>query len=409
MEKGNRLTNKIIWLLTCCLFAFFVIFRVYLWGKYFLLATSLAILFLSTFGNGGKIFIKIQSYHVYIFAFIAYAFISSLWAWNSADSIERTTTMLLILVCASMVYCHYIRFDDVHQLLTAIMWAGFAVSIYTLSYYGFSTVIEALTSVRLGSSFANVNTIAQFLAVTCIIQFSEIVNKRRKMSAVLMMLPEIIVIAATQSRMPLVVLFLGITGIYFFNNFESKNARKTIKTIFVVVLIALVIIYIVFNVPAFSGIQKRLTGLLNSFYGSGDVDGSTSERNEMIALGWEYFLKNPIVGIGIGCSHIISGQHLGNDTYLHNNFVELLCGGGAMGFLIFYSRYIYLFYNLFKYRRVDKEHFSICFVLLFVMFISDWGTVSYYDKLSNYYFILQFLNIEYLKRKSRINKRHEYC
>ena len=401
MVKEKRFTNRVIWILTCTLFVFFVIFRTYLWGKYFLLAVSVAIFLLSLIGSKGKIFIGIHSYHKFMLIFIAYTLISSLWALNSNDSITQAVTLFLILICASMLYCHYIRFDSVHQILTAIMWAGFIVSIYSIMYYGVDVVIEALYSRRLAKGFDNVNSLALFLAVCCTIQASEFINKRRRLLVAIMMIPEVLVIAATQSRTALVYLVLGVVGVYFLNCFDLKSAKKTIKTVLILFVICIVILYAMTSITAFSGISNRLMSLFNSFTGEGEVDHSTQERNAMISLGWQYFLKNPFCGIGIGCPHILNAEYIGHDAYLHNNFVELLCGGGIFGFIAFYSRYIYIFVNLIKYRKADKEHFCVCFVLLFSMIISEWGSVTYLEKLPNYYFLMQILNIQCLKSKAR--------
>jgi len=314
-----------------------------------------------------------------------------------------STTLFLILICSSMLYMHYVRLNDVASLLNAIKWAGYFVAIYTIGFYGLDIILEALSSNRLSNSFSNVNVIAMFIAFACTIQVSQLLHKRSKLAA-LFMIPCIIVISATQSKKALIALILGAIGVYLVNKLNKKNALKSIRVILTVSAIGIVIFYSISTISAFSGIYERMQSLFNSFSGEGNVDASTEQRNEMIAVGWEWFLKYPLGGVGIGCPHILNAQYVGHDTYLHNNFVELLCGVGIIGFIIFYSRYLYLFYNLLKYRHADREMANICLVLLIISLILDWGMVSYYDKLQSYYFLLQFVNIQCLKRKAKMIK-----
>ena len=89
---------------------------------------------------------------------------------------------------------------------------------------------------------------------------------------------------------------------------------------------------------------------------------------------------------------------------MHNNFVELLCSGGLIGFLIYYGMYFYLFQNLLRYKHADRKHFEICFVWLVLMLIMDYAMVSYYEKPQWIYLMIHFLNISCLKKKSMVMK-----
>ena len=132
----------------------------------------------------------------------------------------------------------------------------------------------------------------------------------------------------------------------------------------------------------------------------GKVDHATILRNTLRALGKESFLKHPIGGVGIANPHIIVWERLNYDAYMHDNFIELLCGGGIVGFCLYYVMYAYLFKQLWRYRDVDKSRVAFFSIWLGLMLIMNYGMVTYYSKLQNFYLMIHFLNVHELKRKA---------
>ena len=398
----KTLYDKIIWLLTVALFVIFVLFETYTAGRYFYLGITLLILFLSIARNNGGLLLRIDPFHLYSGMFIFYVLFSSAWAMSAEDSISMSITLFLILICSSVLYMHYIRLGSLQSLFSAIKWAGYFVAIYTIFYYGIDVIIEAFTSVRLQNSFANVNSISMFVAIACTIQASEFIHKKSR-AAALFIIPCIIVISATQSKKALLALLLGFLGIYLFNRVNKKNIFKSLGVIIFASLALILLFYIISTFSVFSGMNERIQQLFNSITGEGEVDESTIQRNDMIALGWNWFKQYPIAGVGIGCPHILADRYLNMDAYLHNNYLELLCGGGLIGFLIYYFKYVYLIRNLLKYRHADKEFANLSILILLISLVLDWGFVSYFDKLQNYYFVVFFLSVQYLKGKAKAN------
>ena len=107
-----------------------------------------------------------------------------------------------------------------------------------------------------------------------------------------------------------------------------------------------------------------------------DYDDSSYEtRAQMIQQGIDLWLKSPIFGNGLDSFRSLSGQ----DTYSHNNYVELLCGLGLVGTLLFYAIYVNVVIRAARARPVLK-YYSWVFILM--LLLADIGYVSYKSKQS---------------------------
>lgn len=392
--------NKIIWLLTIFLLVSFLIFETYTWGRYAFFGASILAVALSAIAYGGVLRIRLQPYYGFAAVFIAYVAFTSLWSWRSSTTVGVAISLLQIVGCAAMLYIHYDQQDDIWALLSAIKWAGYIVSVYAINFYG----LEGLgleEGERLESEFANINSIGMTAALACVIQVHELLCKKSRWSA-LMMIPAVIMVAATQSRKALVYLIVGVLGIYVVNSLMQRGFSKKIwRTVFSVFLV-LGAFYMLLQLPVFAGLMERMESMLASWTGEGKADSSAVSRNKMVALGWEYFLKYPIGGIGIGSSSVLTQRFLGRSTYLHNNYVELLSGGGIFAFIFYYATHVYVLVNLFKYRKADPQAFAIGLVWMALILIMDYGAVSYAGKTRWYYLMIHCLNIGCMKKKSMV-------
>lgn len=166
------------------------------------------------------------------------------------------------------------------------------------------------------------------------------------------MIPSVVVIAATQSRKALVFLIVGVLGYAFI------KAQKSPKSIFIKgfkIMFWILILSFVFYWILQLGILKEYENAwkrVERWFGNGQVDHSTIVRNNLKTLGIEWFLRYPFGGIGIANPHILANYYYAFDAYLHDNFVELLCGGGIIGFSVYYSMYVYLLYS---YGNIEKQ------------------------------------------------------
>lgn len=404
----QKFLHNLINILAVFLFAVFILFEGYAWGKYAFLAVSLAIFILGLLERNDKIFFRLDAYVFLNFIFIVYVFLTAIWAKSPDSTITMTRTLIRTFLCAYIVYLYFVEEEDVSRLLRILMWAGYIVAIYSLMFYGVDKLLKAGTdsSLRTENEFANVNSIAICCALSVMIQANEVFEKRNRWTCVFL-IPTIIVIGATQSKKALIFLIIGVFSAFIVKNQNESSIKKVFKTI-LGCIIAFVLIYYLLQLDIFSGIKERMETMFNSFSGKGKVDRSTLEREQLIEAGWKEFIEHPIGGIGISNSYFITLQFLGKKTYLHNNFVELLSCGGIFAFVFYYAMYAYLFYNLWKYRKADKKQAMFFAIWLLIMLALDYGNVSYYSKDQNYYLMIHFVNVENLKRKASVEQSESF-
>jgi O-antigen ligase len=340
MRFARNWIDGIIWCLTTFLFASFYLFETNRIGIYVFIVITGLILFLSAIQNGLKVSFHLSTFHYKVAAFAAFSCISMLWAWQPHYAIEKGITIFEILICMSLIYTHYQKFDSSEQLISCIMWGGYLLAAYTIFHHGLSGVLSIILSgSRLASDFTNTNTIGMLAAVAIVINVYYVVYDRIKWWSVFS-IPAMIVIAASGSRKAFLMLVIGIFLIFISKSMDSPNFIYSFLKAIAVVIVSLLLLILVLQLPFLSTINERLMSMFSLVTGVGEVDHSAYIRQQMIYWGIEQFKKTPIVGIGMGNARILCQLFYGHDCYLHNNYAELLANGGLVGFLLYYSLYI---------------------------------------------------------------------
>ena len=205
---------------------------------------------------------------------------------------------------------------------------------------------------------------------------------------------------ATASRKALVIVFIGVFLLFVFKNF-NRNIFITIFWTIGISIISFLLIRWLMSLEAFSGIEKRMDGMVALLTGRGIVDSSSWLRYEYIKLGINIFKENPIIGVGIGNARIFVSSNYGYDAYLHNNYVELLANGGILGFTIYYYIYYSVIKDVIKYFKYREKYIVVVIILLVMQLIMDYGSVSYYYKNTIFYFLIFFISIRKMKERKR--------
>lgn len=400
----NDKIEKLMWILTVALLSSITIFSNDTWGRYALMFATTTFFCLDLFLQRGKYRVCFHVFHVFMLTLISYTALSILWAIDIDDPITKSLTFTQIFICMWVLYNYYVRKNSIDELLSAVKWTGYIISVYSLYYYGFSNVLSMMNSgIRLDNEYANVNSIGMSAAYSIIIQIDEFLRSKKISWESLFCIPAFIMVIATQSRKALLILLISIAMLLILRNYNPRKFFINIIKIVIALFAFGIMLRYLSDFEIFAGINHRMEYLVLVFTGEGQLGASTMMRQKMIELGLEQFWQAPIFGIGIGCPHVIANQYLRFDAYLHNGFVEMLAAGGIIGFFIYYGAFVYLFLKMYKMKTIEDNNKILCFVLLITLFFREYAMVSLYSKSTYFYFMIFFLFINFLQKRKHHN------
>lgn len=403
MKLGNKTYDNLAWIMVVAFLVSITVLINYTWGRYVYLLILILVFGIYTLRRRGRIRVKLDAFQGFRLAFAAYAAYSGLWALSMSDSITMSKTLLSIVLCYYPIYAYYRDYGKTEDLVSAVKWGGIVSSIYAIQFYGLRNIMLAgqAARTRLENSFANVNSLGLFAAVAIMIQCWQLLYGKGKKWEVLGCIPAVLVLSATQGRKAFLFAVLAVVMLLLLKSSNQKKIINSIIAVFAGILVIAALLYALSKVEMFAGVLERFQRMFNTYTGIGRVDRSTIIRDEMKKLGIEWWLKSPIVGVGIANPHILAGWYLGHDAYLHNNYAELLCGGGIIGICLFYAQHIYCIVHLYRLRDTDRVVYSLMITWILLMLVMDYGKVSYSSKIDNLYLMLIFLAVEEMKRKKR--------
>lgn len=400
--KVHKLLERIMWLITAFLLASFTIFDNTIYISLIIAGITVILLLLDSISNNFRILIKLSGFHLWGFGFAGYCLLSSLWAINPENSFSKGLTIIQIIICMTVIYCHYYRNYQPHRLLSIAEYSGYMIALYYIYFWGLGYIRNSLMAgARIENAFANGNTIGMSCAISFIISvyFLLYVSKKHIIKFPFMALL-LTIVAATASRKALVIVVLGVLFLFLFK-YRSKDILKTFFRWLFISGSLIVLFLLILSFPIFDGLNHRMEGLIAAIMGNGIIDNSTYLRQQFIKIGLEQFLETPFFGIGIDNARLLLLQHFGYTTYLHNNYVELLASGGIVGASLFYSIYAYIIYKLkSNWKNYSSEKIAVL-LLIFLILAMDFGAVSYYSKSTYFYIMMFFLFIKYNTRRRR--------
>ena len=321
-----------------------------------------------------------NAFSVAIVLYFIWTMASLLWCVDSSAVIADIKKQILFL---TLIFCitHLCYIDN--DYTTVFKWfivAGIAYFISLMNTYGIQQFITSIvTGIRIGDDFLQLNKLAMNCALISIISFNFLIEYKKKIY-ILPMVMTLFLMLGAESRRSFLVLLISLILSYLLFMKKEGNTNKKLFYALAGICVLFISIYIYTSSTLFSGLNSRFLELSSS---------SNQDTLRMLYLryGLETFKNHPILGIGSGNSHIVTLMAAGKKTYLHNNYVELLVNLGVIGFALYYYLYYYLIKRL---RTTGKNNFEnrIMIVILIAQLVSDLGVTSYSYKFTYIIFAL---------------------
>ena len=376
------------------------------YGAYVLFVCLFGLIICYLIREQGVIKFRFTWMHGYMLLFIGACYLSTINAIEPSVALSRSFDIVKIFFMLIILYMCYQDKTSVDTLLKIGMWTGYIVCFYTVYFYGLDYFITVLSSsARIANDALNANTVGLLGANAIVMTLYYMLYDRPHWWNIIA-LPTLGILAATGSRKALVFVVVGTVLLFVFKSLRSANVVNSIAKI-IGSLLALTIIGIaVLQLPMFSEVLDRMSSMVDAFTGTGG-DSSTIIRLALVDIGWDLFYQSPITGVGVNNPSVLTYFLYGKENYyLHNNYIELLAGTGVIGLLAYYSMYVYIAYNLIRYRNFHSNEYVMVLILFLSQIVMDMGMVSYESKSTYFYMMMFYLEVQLL-RKGRKNEAQQ--
>lgn len=304
-----------------------------------------------------------------LFAFFGTAFYSHSFVGTSGKI--GWTTLLLMFVTLIVFYYAFVAIENKRIILIALIAAFLIFAFYFAYVYRDKIIHLQLSSDRIDIYFDNQNTIGFYFAIAYALSLYSGIFCKRKLE-LLFLIPAFIFLFLgffTGSRAFLISVIIGSIAVMFF---KLRNH----KVIFLIALGCLAgLFFILINIPQLAFLKDQFDRTLYTLFGIGNSKVDTSTVQRVVWPGYAFYLggRNLIFGLGVNGFSIYSGV----GTYAHNNFAEVICDFGLIGFVLFNACLLTPYILSFKPK--EKELYLVS-ILFFVYFIRSFFGVVYYAK-----------------------------
>lgn len=191
--------------------------------------------------------------------------------------------------------------------------------------------------------------------------------------------------------------------------------KKLVKNLLIIVGMAAMLYFLIMNVSVLYNIVGVRVENLLTFLSKGETaEASLSDRHRLTQIGMSYVKENPWIGYGYDCFKLVSGMGPSGSVpigkvgfYSHNNYVELLFGGGIIGFALYYIPVAYLLKRIVTGLRVHNCAPYLLAILLSKLAM-EYAYVSYYERVDAYITAI-LLGCALIACKGRKNEKPDNC
>lgn len=319
----------------------------------------------------------------YKILFLIFCFISSIWSVNTANVYSACFTIALRMLTGFAIILYIRDREQLKKFLLAYVFASFVlccrmVLVVPMDAWGKIRVGNYLSH-DINNSYENTGiTYVLGFAITYLMMSKDLIKNKKLKYVLIAMFTLFSLLSGSKKQ-----IILLITNILVIALFKSKNILKILSRLLFATIGILILLFCVFNNKyLYNVLGQRIEGFIYTInsddrmsvdYSTG-VDVSTSARLFLIQDAYNTFKQNAFLGVGTNCFKEVGTM---KGKWAENNFFELLADLGIIGFILYYSLYIYIITNLLKRIR-DRNIYDILLIACLISFlIIDFTMVTY--------------------------------
>ena len=344
------------------------------------------------FLNSSKV---ISLFSVSFAAFTAYVFLSILWSPVKAETKTTAITLSKLLIMGTLMYNYLATRGKKEYILSAFVVAGITVTLTTVFYYGPKEYIKyLLAGDRLGLELYAINYVAFILIIASLISLWFVLFRKKWWDIV----PAFLCLFASVGTGSRASILAFCIGVFLLALFRSKGIWKALTPIIMIILFF--VGYKLLELPVFGSMHERLELFLEVFKNGGNTDGSTAIRIDMVKWGLEQFKETPIFGIGFSAGSAVMSKHGSDLGLFHNTFIEMLVGGGIVGFCLYFFMFFYPLAKMIKPAWKGEDTAIIGVVILLTYLVLFLFGSEYFEQATPVVLCYFFMTVSDLRKKT---------
>lgn len=303
--------------------------------------------------------------------FVLYGFASILWAYDPSACFHVTSRIIQCLIIQFCMAQNYSSKTALPRCLKIIAFASVMSSIYMLS----QTPLDHLFKNPFGSasSSLNPNMFGVIYSFGALITYFFACHHHKKLAYPIAFYLVFMVII-TGSRKSTIIVLLGILLLSVLLTQRRYRFLRLLITLGAVLLI----LYLIMTVPELYAVLGRRFDSMLGFFNNTEEDYSMTLRLTFMRVAKDIFMENFFFGVGIINFHVVLGTLMNSSTYAHNNYYELLADLGLVGFVLYYSYYVYVAIATFRRALLGSQYAKLMLTLILAILLCDFGIISFY-------------------------------
>lgn len=310
-----------------------------------------------------------------------YCFASLFWAKTyDEEAAERCWRLAVIWLTLTSISIFVDTVGDLERLMKLYIAACVVIVVLEFSVTPFSKWSHGL----MGRNFSGFNVndfgIMMFFAET--FSFYFFYEKKKKLYFPLAVI-FVVLALSTSCRKAFFCSLLAPVLVVMLSFYKKRYIRNLLL---IVAVIGVVAVFVMSNEDFYLIVGRRIESMFEYLFNNqtASVDGSMYERAGFITVAKSLFAESPVFGNGIDNFAVLASRRFGvRQTYSHNNYWQLLSELGIVGFIIYYSMYVYCFIKLGINIIKARSRISILFfVILILQMVMEVAAVSFTSKLA---------------------------